>query len=359
MKSNMKNFDSMKNLKFFALLALCASLSGACDGGHETGKADVHGKYLVLNNGAWSKNNASISLFNPKDGSVEANVFENINGQKLGDLGQDILFYGGQYFIAMNGSQCVWKTDAELKVLDRMTPKSAEWVSLSPRSLTVFDGEVYATFQEGYVGSVAAVKPLVGGLAMPEGLWADGNMLYVAESDGYGDGCSASKLGIIEKNGSELIYDGFDGLNKNLQAVVGCAGRIYALSWDIYSADYTEVLSPGKVQSYEPSTGVVSDYALENPVAMAVDGKGILHVLCNVNGKGAVYQIDMATGVASAPLIKDVKNPYSISADANHIYIGTSDYVNTGDVLIYSHDGKLLYDFDCQGINPQKVVYVP
>ena len=48
-------------------------------------------------------------------------------------------------------------------------------------------------------------------------------------------------------------------------------------------------------------------------------------------------------------------NAYSISvARDGYVYVGCSDYVNTGDVYVFTSDGKLHDKFDSQGLNPLK-----
>ena len=45
---------------------------------------------LVLNNGNWGANDASLSLYDPEDGAVTGDMFLTANNQHLGDLGQDM-----------------------------------------------------------------------------------------------------------------------------------------------------------------------------------------------------------------------------------------------------------------------------
>lgn len=349
----------MKRIVIFAFVLFFAVSVCSCNKENGQGPVDIHGKYLVLNNGSWNKSNASVSLYDPETGKTESDVFFRVNGNRLGDTAQDIFFHNGSYYIAMTGSCCIWKTDGGLKVTERMEYE-VNGATLGPRCLAALDGEVYASFQEGYVKNLVSGDDAsaVGELAMPEGLAVSGNTIYVAESDGYGDECAKSRLGIITKVGSSLDYSHFDGLNRNLQVLALFADRLFALSWNVYDRD-SKVVFPAKIQSYNLKTGKVVDYAIENPVAMAADGEGMLYVLCcDNNYKGCVCQIDMKTETAYAPLVRDISRPYSISADNAGFYVGTSDYVNTGDVLVYSRDGKLLHKFDSAGINPHKVLRI-
>ena len=78
-----------------------ASILTACDRSN-TEIADVPstGNVLVLNNGKWGGNDASITLYDSKTGAITANAFQKANGQNLGDLGQHILAAGNELYIA-------------------------------------------------------------------------------------------------------------------------------------------------------------------------------------------------------------------------------------------------------------------
>lgn len=356
----------MKRIVFFAFALLIAVCLCSCKKENARKSVDVCGKYLVLNNGAWNKNNASVSLYDPESGIVEPNAFQRANGRKLGDLAQDILYHDGNFYITASGSCHIWKTDLNLNVTEEWATKEAG-SPISPRCLTLCDNEIFATFHEGYLKSLNDLESnaKISSMALPEGITSQGNVMYVAESDGYGDGCRQSKLGVVTKTGKTLSYTSVEGLNYNLQSLAVSGNRLYALSWDVYDADFN-VMSTAKLQCLELTTMDIADYDLKNPNVMAEDGNGKLFVLC-FDGynedlqctSGSVYCVDMAdAAIIGEPVITGITNPYSISADSEAIYIGTSDYVNTGNVMIYSHNGTLLHSFDCGGINPQKVLYV-
>ena len=49
----------------------------------------------------------------------------------------------------------------------------------------------------------------------------------------------------------------------------------------------------------------------------------------------------------------ELPNAYSISAAADgNIYVGCSDYITTGEVCVFSKEGRLLHRFDSGGFNP-------
>ena len=71
------------------------------------GEEKHYGKLLVLNEGLFRQGNASLSIIDLKDTSVVNNVFLNLNGQKLGDTGNDMRLYGGKIYIVLHGSSTV------------------------------------------------------------------------------------------------------------------------------------------------------------------------------------------------------------------------------------------------------------
>ena len=83
----------MKRILLTILAA--ASILTACGRSNtEIPEVTSTGNVLVLNNGNWGGNDASITLYDSKTGTITANAFQKANGQNLGDLGQDILVAG-------------------------------------------------------------------------------------------------------------------------------------------------------------------------------------------------------------------------------------------------------------------------
>ena len=108
-------------------------------------------------------------------------------------------------------------------------------------------------------------------------------------------------------------------------------------------------------------TGHVSDLPYEN-VSSAAVGAGKLYVLCGGYDQdlnplpGRVY----VHGEVPTPFVTDQPTfpaAYSISATSDgYVYVGCSDYVNTGDVYVMAPGGTLYAKIDSQGMNPTTVV---
>ena len=90
-----------------------------------------------------------------------------------------------------------------------------------------------------------------------------------------------------------------------------------------YDADWNSVNS---FFTYNPSTGVVSETSfLKNaPSELA---------------SSAIYLLE-------------------VDEESGHIYVGTSDYTNTGTIYQFDKDGNLLQSFDSGGINPSAMIFL-
>ena len=51
---------------------------------------------------------------------------------------------------------------------------------------------------------------------------------------------------------------------------------------------------------------------------------------------------------------------YCMSSDpvTNNVYIGTSDYTNTGDMYIFTSEGKLINKLVLSGLNPMGAYFI-
>ncbi len=67
---------------------------------------------LVLNEGAWGANNASVSKVNVAAGTAVNDFFDRANGRGLGDVAQDILLDGNKAYITVSFSNSIETMDA-------------------------------------------------------------------------------------------------------------------------------------------------------------------------------------------------------------------------------------------------------
>lgn len=307
----------------------------------------------VLNNGSWGLNDSSAGIYDTKTKVLSANVFSAVNGQALGDLAQDIFVDGEYVYIAVNGSKIIFVTDRNLKILRTITV-SANGSSLSPRYFTAGGGKIYVTYYEGYLGEITpdswTVRTTPVG-ANPEGLAYCGGAVYVANSGGLNYPEYDNTVSVVDaasfKETSKITVQ----VNPNL--VKACGDNVFVSSFGDYA------MEPAKVQCINTKTSQVTDLNYSNPSSIALYGDD-LFILCGGYDEmwnplpGKVYKHNARTNTeAGAFTAEVVPAAYSLSATSGYVWVGASDYVNTGDVYVFDRATGALYDkFDSAGLNP-------
>ncbi len=350
----------MKIRQLFWAMPLCAVLY-SCEkiGGQDDEPVATAGTY-ILNNGNWGDNDSNIGIYDPATKTYASSAFFAENNRKLGDLGQDILVSGEEVYIAMNGSQTIWVTDTELRIKAQVNAE-AEGARLSPRYLATAGGKIYVTYYEGYVGEISGTDDPVRLCAVgpnPEGLAIAGDKLYVAASGGMSYPTYNNTVSVVSlKTFTEIST--FE-VNVNPTKVEGSSNGeyVYISSFGNY-AD-----APAKLQVYNVSTGAVSDLEYDGVSAIAKGTDDILYILCGGYDEnwnplpGTIYKHDMASNSPLGKFVTDattLPNAYSISVGHDgYVYVGCSDYLNTGDVYVFTSKGKLHDSFDSCGMNPVK-----
>lgn len=342
----------MRKFFFVISLVISAFFVISCDQDIKPEDFDAKGIY-VLNNGSWGYNNSCISIYDPATKTLKADAFFVANGQALGDLGQDILISGDYIYISVNGSQLVFVTDRDLNVVTTIVA-SDDGVTLSPRYLAEGGGKIYVTYYEGYLGEITpetwnvrttSVGPNPDGLA-----YCHGNV-YVANSGGYLYPIYNNTVSVV--NAASFKETSTITVNTDPSIVKACGTNVYVASYG------NSIDIPAKVQCIDTNTGLVTDLDYSSPSAIALHDND-LYVLCAGYDSewnplpGTVYKHNAKNNSKMGVFIDEgIQNAYSISVTDNYLWVGASDYVNNGDVYVYSLPQGSLYDkFDSAGLNP-------
>ena len=184
---------------------------------------------LVLCEGLFQQNNASLSWVNWSDGSVDTDFFNRQNARLLGDTGNDMQQYGGRIYVVVTNSNT-------LEVLSKYTGKSIKQLKMvnglvgkQPRSITFSGSNAFVTCFDGYVDVIDTVtltctKRIPVGLN-PDGIVLANGKLFVSNSGGLNAPSMDSTLSVIAlsnleeiakinvgKNPGALVFDGDDGI---------------------------------------------------------------------------------------------------------------------------------------------------
>ena len=347
----------MTSAKLFPALCLCVALFSCDNFSKEDTTPVVSGTYL-LNNGNWNSNDSNVGIYDPATREYTADAFFKVNGQKLGDLGQDILTVGENVYIAVNGSQTIFVTGTDLKIRQQIDADK-DGTRLSPRYFAKSGNKVYVTYYEGYVGEISddgSVRLCKVG-PNPEGIAVAGNNLYVANSGGMASPAYNNTISVVST--SSFTETSVIEVNVNPAKVESSSDgtRVYVSSLGNY------VDKPVMLQVIETSTGTVTDLDYSSVSAIAAHDD-ILYILCGGYDEnwnplpGTVYRHDMKTDRPLGALVSEdivLADAYSISAARDgYIYVGCSDYKTSGDVYVFTPTGILHDKFDSEGLNPLK-----
>lgn len=356
----------MKKLTFMALVALLA-LVASCQKDEPLlppaptiDPVEKHG-FLIMNNGNWGSNDACFTFYHGDD-DITPNYFLTANGQKAGDLAQDIIDVDGTLYIAMNGSKLIYVTDKQLKLQYTIVAQTAQGDTLSPRSLIDVGKKVYATYYEGYLGEIDPAKGYAVRLtevgASPEGLCYANGKIYVANSGGANYPNYDNTLSVVDvetfKEERKIT------VNVNPQQVVPNADHtvVFVSSWGDYGA------APAMLQGVSTLTDAVTDFDYRDVKSIVRGQDDNLYVV--TGGYDENWQVTGTVNIFNMRHYRDlgaiIKEPitgyYSLSFAGGCIIVGTSDYTTNGDVRVFDMNGNHITTIDAQGLNPQKVIYL-
>ncbi len=339
-----------KLLNLFLLLSL---LFTACSEDNPTGpdlKTSVSKGLLIVNEGVYAQNNATLTSYNYEEEKVINNVFSSANsGKNLGDTANDLFLFDGKAFIAVDKSR-------KIEVVDAKTFKSLAMIDLSglgsPRELYIKDKNLaYATV---LVDKVIAFNPTTYEIldtitvgSYPEGLAAEGNYLFVANS-GFG---SDSIISVIDMRDNKIVKN--ITVYQNPRYVFSHENYIYTTSAGLYTppgTGYVYKIDPeklAKIDSVEVSNNPFKG-TIAKDILYLVNGTGVVTIDLNTFAKTNDKFID---GKSVNPIYGMVQG-ISFDEDKELILCGNpKDYVQNGEVVAYDLSGKEVFRFEC-GLNP-------
>lgn len=307
---------------------------------------------LVVNEGVWRQDNATLTLYDPATGIATQDYFALRNpGLRLGDVANSIAVREGRAYVAVSTSRTVEVFDCDSGVsLGRVRlPAGNEPRQIAFAGTSAFVscfGDSVAQFD---VRTLNLVRTFAAGPA-PEGIAVFGGRLFVAIS-GYGfyrqhepmagtvqvfDVVGGGRIGAIEigPNPRPMIADTARGLLYVLYGLPDSLGGIAEI-------DARAMM-------------VVRRWPLENTREMALDLRG--RIAYATTGQG-VMRIDLNdTLTAATVLVAGSQWPgrifYSLAAaPSGALYLATlTSYTLPGEVLVFEA-GTLTRRFPC-GVNP-------
>lgn len=333
-------------MKKIMYLAAAMVLLAACQNKVPEQTPDVKPDFdiLLINNGNWGASDASITGYNSLTGEVAPGLFRSVNNQALGDLAQDIIAYEDKLLIAMNGSELIYVTDRNLKVLTTI-----RYENYAPRYMVQGDGKIYVTYYNGFLGEIdpgdwsVRVTP-VG--VKPEGLAYVKGKIYVANSGEYTDGFDNTLSIVDAKTFKEC---GHIEVSLNPSKIFAFGNSLFVNCLGNYN-DIPPVLQMVNLSDCSVKT---LDIKSVNSIYLSGDRVYVLSGVYNEKWQlsGLVSVLDASNGEYEGEFASGIDNAYSITASGDYVFVGVSDYVSNGDMQIY-RSGELVRTIDTEGLNP-------
>lgn len=312
----------------------------------------------VLNQGSYSGNNASVTLFNLENQHVTTDYFKLQNDRELGDTGADLYIYGSKAYIVTNIS-------SQLEIVDALTFKSIKQMSFikdampqQPSAITGFGKNIFVAAYDGSVTvidttSLEIIKVINVGLN-PDALLSANGMVWVSNSGGLNFPNYDNTVSVIDPETLTEVKKIEVGTNPyTLQA--DAYGDIYVIT----RGNYGDVKMRLKI--IDATTQTVK-HTFEEFEAYNLAIKGDTAYVYHYDYMGSSGSSIMMLNVKTEEIIRTnfitdgttIEAVYAIAADPNSddVYISDAkDFMSPGTVYCFSTEGKLKSSFPA-GVNP-------
>ena len=319
----------------------------------------LHHGMLVLNEGLFQQNNATLGWFDFSNSSYTGNFFEQKTNRSLGDTGNDMKKYGGKIYIIVNVSSTI-------EVLDASTGNSISQISMvangtpkQPRYITFYGPKAYITCYDGYVdvldtASLSITNRIQVG-ANPEGLTISNGKLFVANSGGLNFPNVDSTVSVIDLGNLQEITRITVGKNPG-SIQTDTNGDVYVIT----RGDYAGI--PSRMHRINANTNTLTQ-------SFAFDASGIspfnfnflisYHDFSSGDNKIALFDPNTETIIDQEYIPTSViQTLFGVhySAITNKIYcLDAKNYTVTGQVHVFSPNGVFETSYNV-GLNPTSIL---
>ncbi len=302
---------------------------------------------VVLNEGLFEQNNASLSFY---DGETAYNqVFKSENGRGLGDTANDFKTYsfGGKEYIII-----AVDVSSQVEIIERKTMKSVAQIPFfdginarEPRQIEVHGTRAYVCNFDGTVGVIDLITNSVVDLievgANPDGLAIVNDRLYVSNSGGLHYPVYDSTMSVINL-ASLMVEETFETRINCSQMIVDDQGEIYLVS----RGNYGDV-SPALLR-IDPITNTVVETIEMSISSLAYDNNWMYYF----NGEeDAIYRYNTLTETNEASPFMDVSSYDTFAGfildktNERFFCLDANGYVNSSTVRAYNMSGEILFEF--------------
>ena len=321
-------------------------------------EGQVGQRMLILNEGLFQQNNASLTWANFSSGAVSQNYFQQIAGRPLGDTGNDIKKYGNKIYIVLNISSTIEVLDATTYAVIEQIEMHNNGLAKQPRYIDFHGGKAFVTCYDGYVDvidtlNLSVIHRIPVG-SNPDHLRVAGNMVYVSNSGGLNFPDYDSTVSVISALSLTEIKKINVGINPGSIAVGG-NGNVYVVTRGNFGS------IPSRMSKIETLTDTKSEsYAFEVNSLSEKNGDVLIF---ETIGAPSIKLFDVNSNVLQNASLIDftgIVTPYEVQYESSidRIYVfDANSYVNIGKVLEYSGNGGFIRAYQA-GLVTKRLVFL-
>ena len=347
--------------KILITTAILAIVSVSCEKKKERQIVTIDTGLYVLNEGNGGLSNADMTYYDFETGLVYQNVFFNQNDRELGDVGNDILIYGGKIYISVGGSSTIEITDLDLKSIKQISFDGNSVKAREPQGLAAHNGKVYIVCFDGHVAKLDTVTLTVEDfvavgdnpldIAISKGfayVTNSGGMNYLIGAD-YDSTVSVIDLATFKevKKITVSLNPASIDTDENGDIIVSCTGNY----WDI----------PASLHRINTTTNTLaktfSDVELSGFVM-----KGSFAYIFSHDWAGNSQFVELntltdvitKTNVIADPSLVPMPHGMTINSVNEEIYVANAEWIGAGKVFGFDKTGIKLFEFST-GNWPKKI----
>ena len=316
----------------------------------------------VLSEGNFGQNNTTLTFYDFTTKTATTDFYATVNGNKLGDTGNDLLVYGSKLYIVMNVSSYVQVAEAATgRAITKLPFTKPSGGLKQPRFVVGYKNKVLVSAYDGTVTvidttSLTAEKTIQVG-ANPEQMAIYGDKLFVANSGGL-QTVFDSTLSVIDLNSFTEKKKITVGLNPG-SVTADDAGNIYVSCTGDYGSTKPKLV---KVNASTESVTTSADSA----VGRIRYFNGLLYATGGYLGSPNLRTLSPtdfkqtgANFITDGSVIKQAYG-FIIDPDSGDVYITDAvDYSSPGIVYSFDKAGKKKFSFSVTpGISPNSIALI-
>lgn len=311
---------------------------------------------IILNEGLYQQNNASISFFSLQDQRSFQQCFVAENDRGLGDTANDFEKF------SWNGTEYIIiavDVSSQLEIVEANTLQSVARIPVldgtsgrGPRQLLVEGAKAYSCNYDGTISVIDletnSISNTISVGKNPDGMAIRGNFLYVSNSGGLDAPAYDSTISVIDLITETLVQTIDVRINPG-EIILDSQGELYVQS----RGNYSDV-GPAWVRINEENEPIAT-YE-KNFSVWTHAGDWMYYYDLDEDG---VYRFNLLTETFDENQLIDCSAfdiPYSMTVWNEHLYLSDANgYVNSSTVHCYLLNGQKQYEFTA-GLNANEII---